>query len=87
MDRLTETILITSPRMVVIAVHWLNQIEILFSILTRKALTGQSFNNLDDLAQRVIGFQDWYNQTAEPFNWTWTRTQLNDYLNRLDTAA
>jgi transposase len=62
---------------------WLNQIEVFFSILTRKALTGASFDNTDQLADRIIAFQDWYNQTARPFNWTWTRAKLNDYLRRL----
>ena len=62
---------------------WLNQIEIYFSILARKALHGASFNGLDDLARRLLEFQDWYNTTSRPFNWTWNRPQLNDYLNRL----
>lgn len=62
---------------------WLNQIEIYFSILSRKALHGASFNSLDDLATRIHTFQDWYNTTSQPFNWTWTRTQLNNYLQQL----
>ncbi len=62
---------------------WLNQIEIYFSILARKALHGASFNSPDDLAERILEFQGWYNTTSRPFNWTWTRPQLNDYLNRL----
>jgi hypothetical protein len=63
---------------------WLNQIEVFFSILTRKALRGASFDNTDQLAARILGFQDWYNQTAKRFKWTWTRDQLNDYLKRLE---
>ncbi|WP_341729103.1 hypothetical protein, partial [Brooklawnia sp.] len=43
-------------------------------------LHGASFNTL---AQRIVDFQDWYNTTSRPFNWTWNRDQLNDYLNRL----
>jgi transposase len=66
---------------------WLNQIEVFFSILSRKALAGESFDSVDALAERILAFQDWYNQTAEPFNWTWTRTQLNDYLKRIGLAA
>ena len=41
--------------------------------------------DLDTLAERVLGFQNHYNTTAEPFAWTWTRTDLNAYLKRLDT--
>jgi transposase len=66
---------------------WLNQIEVFFSILSRKALNGESFNSVEALAERILAFQDWYNQTAQPFNWTWTRRQLNDYLQRLNQAA
>jgi hypothetical protein len=69
---------------------WLNQIEVFFSILTRKALTGASFDDTDALTERILGFQDWYNQTAKPFNWTWDRAKLNQYLERLgaiDLAA
>jgi transposase len=62
---------------------WLNQIEVCFSILTRKALTGASFHGTGHLTDRILGFQDWYNRTAKPFNWTWTRDKLNDYLKRL----
>ena len=36
---------------------WLNQIEIYFSILARKALTPAHFNDLDELSDRVLGFQ------------------------------
>jgi hypothetical protein len=58
---------------------------VFFSILSRKALHGQSFDTLDALAQRILAFQDWHNQNSHPFNWAWTRQQLNEYLNRLDT--
>jgi transposase len=66
---------------------WLNQIEVFFSILSRKALNGESFDSPEALAERILAFQDWYDQTAHPFNWTWTRQQLNDYLKRLNPAA
>lgn len=62
---------------------WLNQIEIYFSILQRKAITNGDFASLDDLATRILAFQDRYNATAKPFNWRYTRTDLNDYLTRL----
>ncbi len=63
---------------------WLNQIEIYFSILARKALTPCHFTSLDELAERVTGFQQHYQQTAQPFEWTFTRQKLNDLLARLD---
>ena len=63
---------------------WLNQIEIYFSILARKALTPAHFANTDQLAERVLGFQTEYRQAARPFDWTFTRRDLHALLDRLD---
>ncbi len=62
---------------------WLNQVEIYFSILQRKAVTPNDFRDLDQLAERIMSFQDRYNATAEPFDWTYTRADLNAFLKRL----
>lgn len=62
---------------------WLNQVEIYFSILQRKAISPADFRSLDELAERILAFQDRYNATADPFDWTYTRDDLNDYLRRL----
>lgn len=64
---------------------WLNQVEIYFSIVQRKAISPNDFRDLDDLAARVLAFQDRYNTTASPFDWTYTRADLNAFLKRLDT--
>ena len=50
---------VAHPVLVHLPVHasWLNQIEIYFSILARKALTPCHFASLAELADRVIGFQ------------------------------
>jgi transposase len=63
---------------------WLNQVEIYFSILQRKAITTGDFANLDDLAARILAFENHYNQTAEPFGWKYTRHDLNRHLERLN---
>jgi hypothetical protein len=63
---------------------WLNQVEIYFSILARKALTPAHFDDVDDLAQRILGFQGDYQRTAQPFDWTFTRRDLHALLDRLD---
>jgi hypothetical protein len=47
---------------------WLNQIEIYFSILARKALTPAHFHNTDEVAERVLGFQHEFARTAKPFD-------------------
>ena len=63
---------------------WLNQVEIYFSILQRKAISPSDFADLDDLADRILAFQDRYNATAEPFDWTYTRDDLKAFLKRLN---
>jgi transposase len=65
---------------------WLNQIEIYFSILQRKAIAPVDFADLDDLAERILSFQDRYNATAEPFDWRYTRNDLSTLLARLTAA-
>lgn len=66
---------------------WLNQVEIYFSILQRKAISPNDFADLDHLAERIMSFQDRYNSTAAPFDWTYTRDDLNTFLKRLDLHA
>lgn len=63
---------------------WLNQIEIYFSILARKALTPCHFTSLDQLTERILGFQAEFKKTATPFDWTFTRRDLHALLDRLD---
>ena len=62
---------------------WINQVEIFFSIVQRKVVKPQDFPDLTTLEQRLLDFQDRYNQTAEPFDWRYSRKDLNDYLARL----
>jgi transposase len=50
---------------------WLNQVEIWFSILTRKLLRRGSFSSQTDLKQQISNFIDYFNQKlARPFQWT-----------------
>ncbi len=83
-DRMREawpnTVLVHLP----VHASWLNQVEIYFSILQRKAITTGDFADLDDLAQRIHAFENRYNQTAEPFGWKYTRHDLNRHLARLN---
>ena len=78
----------TSPTatLVHLPVHasWLNQVEIYLSVLQRKAIQPNDFRDLDALAERVITFQERYNLNANPFDWSYTRTDLNAFLRRLD---
>lgn len=68
---------------------WLNQVEIYFSIVERKALRPNDFESLFALEDRILAFQDRYQQRAVPFEWTYTRGDLSKLLARLalDKAA
>ena len=48
---------------------WLNQVEIWFGIMSRKALRGTSFKNVAELGQAIDAFIAAYNPTAKPFRW------------------
>jgi len=48
---------------------WLNQVEIWFGILSRKALKGASFQNVEQLRQAIEAFIAAYNPAAKPFRW------------------
>jgi hypothetical protein len=75
-----------NARLIHLPVHasWLNQIELYFSIVQRKALTPNDFGSLDQLADRLLAFADHYRQIARPFDWTFTRTDLDRLLARID---
>lgn len=63
---------------------WLNQIELYFSIVQRKALTPNDLATLNALAGRLLGFGEHYRQIARPFEWTFTRGDLNNVIARID---
>ncbi len=48
---------------------WLNQIEIVFSLLTRKTLRGASFKSKDQLSEAIAAFVRNHNANAKPFRW------------------
>ena len=75
-----------TARLIHLPVHasWLNQIELYFSILQRKALTPNDLPTLDALAERLLTFGEHYRQIARPFQWTFTRQDLHKLLTRLD---
>ena len=62
---------------------WLNQIEIYFSIVQRKALTPNDFSSLDEVEDRLLRFQDYYERIATPFEWKFTRDDLAELLAEL----
>jgi hypothetical protein len=65
---------------------WLNQIEIYFSIVQRKILTPNDFAGLDQLAERLLDFQSYWESTAKPFEWKFTKADLATLLAKLSPS-
>jgi len=63
---------------------WLDQAEIYFSVVQRKALTPNDFTSLTQIRDRLARFETRYNAIAQPFSWRFTRTDLHDLLRRID---
>jgi transposase len=63
---------------------WLDQAEIYFSLVQRKALTPNDFTGLDQIRDRLAAFEVRYNAIARPFSWKFSRTDLQDLLHRID---
>lgn len=56
---------------------WLNQVEIWFSILSRRALKRASFDSLEALERRLMDFIEYFNAVlAKPFRWTYAGKPL-----------
>jgi hypothetical protein len=63
---------------------WLNQIEVLFSVIQRKVIKPADFTDLAALADRLCRFEERYNVTARPFDWRFTSRDLATMLERLE---
>ena len=66
---------------------WPNQIEVYFSIIQRKVLTPNDFTSLEMVAERLHRFERHYEVIAKPFEWKFTREDLNRLVQRLDWTA
>jgi hypothetical protein len=86
-DRMVEAW--PSARLVHLPVHasWLNQIEIVFSIIQRKVIKPADFSDLDALGDRLCRFEDRYNESATPFDWRFSTADLTAMLERIDSSA
>lgn len=77
------------PNLIVVhtPVHasWLNQCEIYFSIVQRKALQPNDFTDLDALEHHLLAFGRHYQQIASPFEWKFTRADLDRVIAKLET--
>ena len=81
--RLTEQWPTIVPVHLPVHASWLNQIEIYFSIVQRKALTPNDSQSREETEQRLLKFQERYQEIAKPFQWKFTRQNLRDLLKRI----
>jgi len=81
-QRYSNLVLVHGP----VHASWLNQIEIYFSILQRKALMPNDFRSLDELEERLLGFQSYYEKIAKPFEWKFTRRALHELLHKINLS-
>ena len=63
---------------------WLDQAEIYFSVVQRKVVAPNDFIDLDQIRERLAAFETRYNAIAAPFNWKFTRRELENLLQRID---
>jgi len=80
-EKYTNLVLIHGP----VHASWLNQIEVYFSILQRKALTPNDFPSLQALEERILNFQRYYEEIADPFEWKFTRKDLDRLMSKIKT--
>ena len=50
--------------------------EVYFSVVQRKVLDPNDFASLDQVSERLLGFQKPYEVAAQPFQWKFTRCDL-----------
>jgi hypothetical protein len=72
-------------RLIHLPVHasWLNQVEIYFSVVQRKVVAPNDFRDLGEVEARLLAFQQHYEQLATPFEWKFTKDDLNALLKRI----
>jgi transposase len=78
-DAYPNAIMIHTP----VHASWLNQIEIVFSVIQKKVLTPGDFPGLGTLSYALLAFVNRYNRTARPFNWKFTAHDLTALLHRI----
>lgn len=54
-------------------------------MVQRKVVNPNDFYDLDAITERLANFEVRYNTTAQPFDWTFTKGDLNDLLKRIAT--
>lgn len=64
---------------------WLNQVEIYFSIIQRKVLTPNDFDDLEAVRLRLALYEELSNQNPTPFQWKFDRAKLTALLAKIES--
>ena len=59
------------------------RLKYIFSIVTHKVLTPNDFSSHSEVKERLFGFQKRYQEVAEPFEWKFTRADLDRLCTKL----
>jgi hypothetical protein len=81
--RFPNLVLIHGP----VHASWLNQIEIYFSIVQRKVVTPNDLRSLAAVEDQLLAFQRYDAALARPFEWTFTRRDLAQLLEKLERQS
>jgi transposase len=79
-QRFPSAVMVHTP----VHASWLNQVEIVFSVVQRKVVSLNDFTNLDQIEQRLAAFEQRYNANARPFKWKFTPADLDDLLTPIE---
>lgn len=79
-SRQTTAWLAEHPRFVAhytpVHASWVNQVELFFSIITRRVIKRGNFTSRENLVSKLMRFIASYNETAKPFAWTYSGQPL-----------
>ena len=62
---------------------WLNQVEICFNVITRRAIRRGTFRSVKQLTEKIRTFVERYNAKAQPFAWVATADSILEKIARL----
>jgi DDE superfamily endonuclease len=79
-QRFPNAVMVHTP----VHASWLNQVEIVFSVVQRKVVSPNDFTDLDQIEQRLHAFEQRYTANARPFKWKFTPADLDDLLARIE---
>ena len=66
---------------------WLNQAEVYFPIVQRNVLAPNDFPDPGQIERRLLEFERYYEEIANPFTWQFTTRDLHNVLDRIPTTG